>query len=183
MSKTRALRLLDHAMSGPAVDVCSHLVEAAGLKTVFGMFMKKQDNATTEHLLGVFSALLRLLPGESAARIRTLAKFVEKDYEKVSKLMKLRRDYASRRAEKSDEWFSRRLDAGLYCLQTLDVILAWLVAEDDGARKRVVQLLGERDETLAALRSSLEEQLDGVGDLNEDKDTAEMLNALLDFLK
>jgi beta-catenin-like protein 1 len=42
MSKPRALRLLDHAMGGPdAREVCEKLVDAAGLKTVFGMFMKK----------------------------------------------------------------------------------------------------------------------------------------------
>jgi len=42
MSKPRALRLLDHAMGGPdGREVCEKLVEAAGLKTVFGMFMKK----------------------------------------------------------------------------------------------------------------------------------------------
>ncbi|KAK8204389.1 hypothetical protein M8818_005118 [Zalaria obscura] len=203
MSKTRALRVLDHAMSGSGLEVCNQVVESAGLKTIFGMFMKKLDNESTEHLLGIFSALLRLLPGESAPRIRTLAKFVEKEYEKVDKLIKLRRDYAARiaavdeeiraeqkvlepaeREERSDEWFSRRLDAGLYCLQTLDVILAWLVAEDGGARKRVAQLLAERDEKLDVLKASLEELLDGVegSEEGQNQDTGEMLKALLECL-
>ena len=39
MSRPRALRLLDHALGG--VACCEKLVEAAGLKTLFGMFMKK----------------------------------------------------------------------------------------------------------------------------------------------
>lgn len=30
------------------------------------------------------------------------------------------------------EWLLRRLDAGLYSLQTIDLILAWLCAEDTG---------------------------------------------------
>jgi beta-catenin-like protein 1 len=87
-------------------------------------------------LLGIFAALLRTLPADSAGRIRTLAKFVEKDYEKLAKLIDLRRDSSSRvsaideeiKQEKagmgteeqeglSDAWFSRRLDAGLFCLQ------------------------------------------------------------------
>src|SRR6266536_149728 len=95
----------------------------------------QQDNQFVEHLLGIFSSLLRLLPAESAGRIRTLAKFVEKDYEKIEKLIKLRRDYASklssveRKIEEEqkkmdrdeqeamgDEWLSRRLDAGLFSL-------------------------------------------------------------------
>lgn len=89
-----------------------------------------------EHLLGIFASLLRLLPGGSAARIRTLAKFMEKDYEKIDKLVKLRRDYASRvspveaaieqerkSSSKEDqeimevEWLSRRFDAGLFSVQ------------------------------------------------------------------
>jgi beta-catenin-like protein 1 len=42
MSKPRALRLLDHAVGGPdGIEVCERLVEAAGLKTIFSMFMKK----------------------------------------------------------------------------------------------------------------------------------------------
>jgi beta-catenin-like protein 1 len=176
MSKSRALRLIDHALGGQTGgEVCEKLVEAAGLKVVFGMFMKKQDGQTTEHLLGIFSSLLRLLPANSAGRIRTLAKFVEKDYEKIGKLVKLRRDYAARvavvdqqirneqsklnveeREEMADEWDSRRLDAGLFCLQTIDVILAWLVAEDDGASKRIQTLLADRDESLAVLRATLQ---------------------------
>lgn len=89
-----------------------------------------------EHLLGIFASLLRLLPGGSAARIRTLAKFMEKDYEKIDKLVKLRWEYVSRvkpveeaieqereqlSKEEQDimavEWLGRRFDAGLFSLQ------------------------------------------------------------------
>jgi beta-catenin-like protein 1 len=131
------LRLLDHAVGGQnGVGVCEKFVEAAGLKTIFGMLMRKPDAQTTEHVLGIVAALLRSLPATSAARIRVLAKFVEKEYEKIEKLLKLRRDYAEKvrvvdediRREKrslqveeqedmAGEWLSRRLDAGLFCLQ------------------------------------------------------------------
>jgi beta-catenin-like protein 1 len=140
--------------------------------------MKKLDGQTTEHLLGIFASLLRLLPANESGRIRTLAKFVEKDYEKLAKLVKLRRDYAGRvavvdgeirneqaglgaeeREAMADEWDSRRLDAGLYCLQTIGVILAWLVAEDDGARKKIQSLLADRDETLAVIRDTIQGKL------------------------
>ena len=178
MSKSRALRLIDHALNGQnGSGVCERVVEAAGLKVVFGMFMKQQDGQTTEHLLGIFSSLLRSLPANSSERIRTLAKFVEKDYEKLGKLVKLRRDYAARvavvaneirneqtkmdaeeREEMADEWDSRRLDAGLFCLQTIDVILAWLVAEDDGACKRIQSLFADRDESLALVEATIQGQ-------------------------
>jgi hypothetical protein len=96
----------------------------------------QQESETIEHLLGIFASLLRLLPGDSAARIRTLAKFMEKDYEKIEKLVRLRREYAAKLApveqaiererqsldkegqqEMASEWLTRRLDAGLFSLQ------------------------------------------------------------------
>ncbi|KAG9229556.1 Catenin-beta-like protein [Amylocarpus encephaloides] len=204
MSKSRALRLVDHALGGPTgAEVCSRLVEAAGLKVIFSMFMKKSlDAQTTEHLLGIFSTLLRHLPANSAARIRTLAKFVEKDYEKIGKLIKLRREFRERvgrvedeirneqrglsvedREEMADEWLGRRLDAGLFCLQTVDVVSAWLVAEDDGAAKRIMRLLKERNEDLSVLKSTITEQLDTMqGDSEEQTLTRDMLSTLAQFL-
>ena len=80
--------------------------------------------------------MLRSLRADSAPRIRLLAKFVEKDYEKIERLIKIRREYAQRvstadqtirddrakypkkeQEEHEDEWLSRRLDAGFFTLQ------------------------------------------------------------------
>ena len=139
MGRPRALRILDHALGGPFGTMCAErLVEAAGLKQVFSLFMRKQDSSSREHVLGILASLLRLLPGDSSHRIRLLGKFVEKEYEKINRLMQLRRDYASSVAaveEEVDEerqqasvadrndleggWFSRKLDAGLYSLQVM----------------------------------------------------------------
>ncbi|RAH49449.1 DNA-directed RNA polymerase II core subunit RPB2 [Aspergillus brunneoviolaceus CBS 621.78] len=185
-SKQRALRVLDHALGGAAgASACERFIEAACLSTVFGMFKRKQENQTVEHLLGIFASLLRLLPGGSAPRIRTLAKFMEKDYEKIEKLVKLRRDYASRvspveqaveKERKSftpeeqevmaSEWLSRRFDAGLFSLQLIDVILAWLVAEDDGAKRKIVSLLADRDEDLSLVKATL--QVNSIQWINND---------------
>ena len=42
MSRPRALRLLDHALGGPSgAACCEKLVEAAGLKVIFTMYMKR----------------------------------------------------------------------------------------------------------------------------------------------
>lgn len=195
-SKLRALRLLDHAVGGTngVPEVCEKLVEAGGLKTIFSLFSKKPSQVVIEHLLGIFAALLRWLPGESAARIRTLNKFTEKDFEKVIKLVSLRKDYARRLAaaeeeiglerrmmdeedwpEREGEWFSRRLEGGLFGLQTIDVILAWLVAEDAGAKAKIQSQL----ETLTAIKASLSEQLEGT----EDEDAREMFGTLIGFLQ
>lgn len=201
MSKARALRVLDHALGGPTgTSACERLVETAGLKTVFGMFMKKQERESIEHLLGIFSSLLRHLPGQSACRIRTLAKFVEKDYEKIGRLVQLRREHADRvsrvereieaeekemsgeeREDRAAESLSRRFDAGLFSLQTLDVILAWLVAEDDGARSRVRELMGKDRKSLEDLKKTLQEQLEGMeaDEANSESGAREMLQALI----
>ncbi|EGS20054.1 uncharacterized protein CTHT_0045540 [Thermochaetoides thermophila DSM 1495] len=204
--KPAALRLLDHATIGggaATLGVCQRLVEAGGLKTIFTMFMKKDDARIIEHLVGIFSQMLRLLPGDSPERIRTLAKFVEKDYEKIERLMKIRRDVAAKmarvdakideekagmneeeREEMEDEWFSRRLDAGLFTLQTIDVILAWLVAEDDGARRKIKELLADRDETFDVIKATIQEQIDGIDiDTEEGKEMKEMLKTLVEFLQ
>lgn len=80
--------------------------------------------------------MLRSLPADSAPRIRLLAKFVEKDYEKIERLIRIRREYTSKvsladqsikddraklsateQEEQEGEWLSRRLDAGLFTLQ------------------------------------------------------------------
>jgi beta-catenin-like protein 1 len=46
-SKSRSLRVLDHALGGVGgAPACERLVEAAGLKTIFGMFMKKVSICT-----------------------------------------------------------------------------------------------------------------------------------------
>ncbi|KAI1000110.1 Beta-catenin-like protein 1 [Podosphaera aphanis] len=200
ISKSRALRLLDHALGN--IEICERLVEAAGLKVIFSMFMKKQDGATTEHLIGIFASLLRFLPATSACRIRTLAKFVEKDYEKIVRLFKFRNDYTTRIAlvdqdirneqtrltatekeEMADEWLSRRLDAGLFCLQIIDVTLAWLVAEDDGARQKIIALLAERNTTLELIAATINEQVETlVGDTDEERNMKDMLLTLSKFL-
>ncbi|EXJ61578.1 hypothetical protein A1O7_02006 [Cladophialophora yegresii CBS 114405] len=201
LAKARALRVLDHALSGGnATTVSIRLVDAAGLKTIFGMLMKghKMERSLVEHIIGILASLLRYLPGGSAQRIRTLAKFVENDYEKITKLVELRREYKARLSkadadirrereglskaqaeERADEWLSRRLDAGLFTLQAIELILSWMVAEDNGARQTITILLGE--DGLKVLERSLKDQLEGMdpGGGDEAKATEEMLEALI----
>ncbi|KAG6001696.1 hypothetical protein E4U21_003898 [Claviceps maximensis] len=211
MSKAPALRLLDHAAAAAAAssassDVCLKIVQAGGLKGVFTLFIRTHDHRFLAHLLALFASMLRLLPGSSAERIRTLAKFVERDYEKTIKLISLHREYAARvrRAEqdfasaappdKADArqddddseitLLSQRLDAGLFTLQQIDVTLAWLVAEDAGASRKIKQLLAERDEDLTVLAGTLAEQRRGL-DISEDdsRDLSDMLGTLIQFLQ
>ncbi|KAL1612890.1 hypothetical protein SLS60_001120 [Paraconiothyrium brasiliense] len=190
------------SISNTAAPVCEKIVEARGLKPIFSTFMKtkRHDPETTEHILGIFASLLRSLPGNTDARFRVLAKFLEKDYEKVNKLVALRRDYTARVAafdarlkdrkrglskEEQDEIdvenIPSRLDEGLYCLERVDAILAWLVAEDDGAKKAIAKALSERDESLRDVKRTLQAQLDGV--LEVEPAEREMLETLVAFLQ
>ncbi|KAF2177710.1 DUF1716-domain-containing protein [Zopfia rhizophila CBS 207.26] len=184
-----------------AASVCEKLIEAAGLKPLFSTFTKTKSHSpeTTEHILGILASLLRSLPGNSAPRFRLLAKFVEKDFEKIKNLVSLRRDYAARVAafdKRLKDWkrglskqeqeelelenIATRLDEGLYCLEKVDVVLAWLVAEDDGAKRAIVKGLAERDEGLKDVRRTLQAQLDGV--LKVEESERDMLDALVGFL-
>jgi beta-catenin-like protein 1 len=226
-SKSRSLKVLDHACGyaedapakpqtngssskaevsddpspNSAMTVCEKLVESRGLKPLFSTFMKtrKHDPEQTEHILGIFASLLRSLPGNSDTRFRLLAKFLEKDYEKVNKLITLRRDYATRVStfdakladrkrglskEEQDELelenIPTRLSEGLYCLERIDAILAWLVAEDDGAKTAIIKALGERDEGLVDVRKTLQAQLNG--NMEVERAEREMLETLVGFL-
>ncbi|KAF2155434.1 DUF1716-domain-containing protein [Myriangium duriaei CBS 260.36] len=200
MSKSEALKVLDHATVGSGQAVCEKIVESAGLKTIFGLFKKKPDRQGTENLLDILSAMLRLLPGESPERIRVLAKFAEKDYDKVSKLLDWRSKFASDVAkvdadiskerstisvedqdDRADEWDLRRMDAGLFGLQTVNIILAWLAAEDHDARNKVSSGLEKGAQSIADLTQGLRAQLAEV-DQQADEDLAEMLQALIDAL-
>ena len=192
-----------------ATAVCTKLIDSRGLKPLFSTFSKTNntkkshnDPQQTEHILGIFASLLRSLPGNSDTRFRLLAKFLEKDYEKITKLVSLRRDYVTRlsafdqrlaekrkalrlRSKEDLESFElenipERLSEGLYCLERIDAVLAWLVAEDGGAKVAIEKALGERDEGLGDVKRTLQAQLDGV--LAVEPAERDMLETLVGFL-
>ncbi|EQB51763.1 hypothetical protein CGLO_08666 [Colletotrichum gloeosporioides Cg-14] len=205
MSKQPSMRLLVHSVSGDVSgEVCQKVVEAGGLKILFTLFKKTtQQRMVMESLFDIFRSLLRFLPADSAERIRTLAKFVERDYEKLDRLYDCRRTYKSMLdvadqeiqkersrmiaddAELSEgRWFLKRIDEGLYSVWAIDVILAWLAAEDAGAKRRIRKLLAKDGQDLAAVRATLQEYREDL-DLEkpQHKDLAEMLTTLMDFLQ
>lgn len=207
-AKTAALRLLDHAsdssasegsgVAAAAAEVCIRVVDAAGLKPLFAVFFKTKDRDVMDHLLGLFASMMQLLPLEEAPRIRLLAKWVEKDYQKLGKLVDLRgrfaRDLAAvdkkygatdgklpADADEDDEdaFLSGQLSAGLFSVRNIDLILAWLAVEDSGVRKRVQDQVG-----LSKIVATLKDLLDGVdGSKEGDEDTKGMLTTLIGFLE
>ncbi|KAK2034052.1 DUF1716-domain-containing protein [Colletotrichum zoysiae] len=205
MSKQPAMRLLVHSVNDDMNgDLCRKVVDAGGLKVLFSTFKKttQQQRVMMESLFDIFRSLLRFLPADSAERIRTLAKFVEKNYEKLDRLYECRTRYASKldaqdrkiqlerdhlSAEEAEilegEWFLRRIDEGLYSVWNIDVVLAWLIAEDAGAKKKVQRLLAADGKGLAAIKTTLEEYRRDLDlDRPEHQDLADMLTTLMDFL-
>ncbi|KIY49252.1 DUF1716-domain-containing protein [Fistulina hepatica ATCC 64428] len=196
--RSRAIKVLNYAMSGSTgTKVCETFVEAGGLKTLFAVFMGKFSkkhkgdaapplSEDTAHILGVISSLFSNLESDSAPRIRVLTKFVEKDFEKVDRLLDVRESAGSRLEvtvkeiakekaellsegeevgeEEEDTWYLRRLDGGLFTLQTVDYILAWIVMEDDGIREHTVQMLRRRDLSLKNIVDTLRIYHDNVDD-------------------
>jgi len=105
---------------------------------------------------------------------------VEEDYEKVDKLIELR-DNARKRlnlteaeveadrqailasegdeglaSDAEDAFYIRRLDGGLFTLQTVDYILGWLIMEDDGIRTHALRMLDRRNQSLQDILRTLQ---------------------------
>lgn len=137
LARTRSIKVLDHACAGEeGSPCCEKLVEAAGLKTLFSVFMGKvrfpalpnlhgteatsaqgqkagKNAATTaedtEHVLGIINSLMFNLESDSHPRVRLLAKFVEEDYEKVDRLVELREQIEGRVRAREGELDRERL--------------------------------------------------------------------------
>ncbi|PPQ98535.1 hypothetical protein CVT24_004026 [Panaeolus cyanescens] len=218
MAQTRAIKVLDHALSGPAGESLSTaFVDALGLKTLFSLFLGKTTKKIkagseaitpqdTSHILSIISSLFRHLPSDSSSRIRLLAKFVENDYEKVDKVLDIRESALKRlattdaeiAAEKQDlldsegedaideleeMMYLRRLDGGLFTLQTVDYILAWLMVEDDGVQGHITRMLARKDKGLTDIRRTLEYYRDHIDDDESEQESAisqrEILGSLI----
>ncbi|KAF8607556.1 DUF1716-domain-containing protein [Ceratobasidium sp. AG-I] len=206
-AKSRAIKVLDYAMSGPTgADNCVTFIEALGLKPLFSSFMgkttkksKSSSTATpasedTAHILGAISSLFANLESDSAPRLRVLAKFVEAEYEKVDRLIELREGAETRlkgtdreieREKKDllaqgedlegtdDLFLLRRMDGGLFTLQTIDVILAWVIMEDDGARQHAEMLFKRKGKSLKDIEGVLRGYLDNIGEAEPGEESVE----------
>ncbi|CAN4083705.1 unnamed protein product [Withania somnifera] len=165
-----AIRALDFAMTNypPA---CERFVDVMGLKTAFPAFM---------------GGILR-----GSRRDRLLSKFVENEYEKIDRLMELYMRYSNRvklEADRfdqlelddlemdEDEKYNRKLEAGLYTLQLIAVILGHLwTSEHPRVRARIDLLLKQQKLTKQDVKDILQEYHDNIGDLEgpEEKERAQ----------
>ncbi|XP_067324398.1 beta-catenin-like protein 1 [Anolis sagrei] len=195
ISRSSALKVLDHAMIGPeGADNCHKFVDILGLRTIFPLFMKSpkkikkvgtSEKEHEEHVCSILASLLRNLRGQQ--RTRLLNKFTENDSEKVDRLMELYFKYldAMQAADKKiegekhdmvrrgeiidddmeDEFYLRRLDAGLFILQLICYIMAEICnASIPQIRQRVHQILNMRGSSIKIVRHIIKEYAENIGD-------------------
>ncbi|XP_061591064.1 beta-catenin-like protein 1 [Cololabis saira] len=195
MSRTSALKVLDHGMIGPeGADNCHKFVDILGLRTIFPLFMKtpkkmKKTGASEreheEHVCSIIASMLRNL--KSQQRTRLLNKFTENDCEKVDRLMELHFKYleAVQQADKriegekhemvrrgeilddtmEDEFYLRRLDAGLFVLQLICYIMVEISNSGiSQLQQRVHQILNLRGGSVKVVRHIMREYAESIGD-------------------
>uniref|UniRef100_A0A0R3RZL6 Beta-catenin-like protein 1 n=1 Tax=Elaeophora elaphi TaxID=1147741 RepID=A0A0R3RZL6_9BILA len=169
-SRESALKVLDYATNGAeGKSNCSKFIDILGLRTIFPLFMrtpskqKRKDSTPDEHEEHVCSVLASLLRscGEEG-RNRIFSKFSEHEYEKVDRAVELVLKYQERvdrfdarqanlaqNSKLSDDEIEQlyldKLDAGLYTLQRIILILADICSNAmPGCRNRAVKLFQMR---------------------------------------
>ncbi|XP_017266656.1 beta-catenin-like protein 1 [Kryptolebias marmoratus] len=195
MSRTSALKVLDHAMIGPeGADNCHKFVDILGLRTIFPLFMKtpkkmKKTGASEkeheEHVCSIIASMLRNLKSQQRTRLQN--KFMENDCEKVDRLMEMYFKYleAVQQADKriegekhemvrrgeilddsmEDEFYLRRLDAGLFVLQLLCYIMVEISNSGiSQLHQRVHQILNVRGGSVKIVRHIMREYVESIGD-------------------
>ncbi|KAK9384547.1 Catenin-beta-like protein [Lipomyces mesembrius] len=254
--KARAVKVLDYALSsGSSSQLATDFVNNDGLRVIFKLFMSSRfadaknhrsaarEKNSTSHIsldavLGIIASLFRTLPDSSPQKVKLLVRFVEKNFEKLERLLLFRdftteqidrvniiidgeratfmkarpnqkeevEDWEAELGAREAEWYIQRLEDGLFRLQLIDTIIAWLVAEDDegdlGIKDNVVKKLAETKATLEDVKNTLEGyrqdilpktpttekgNVDGATEeeleqRQEATDLAEMLAVLIEFL-
>ncbi|PKA48457.1 hypothetical protein AXF42_Ash019913 [Apostasia shenzhenica] len=195
-----AIRALDFAMT-KYPPACERFVDVLGLKTAFAAFMgkipvskkNKRESYQEELEERIISLISSLFAGitRGSRRERLLSKFVENECEKIDRLMELYMRYSNRvkaeteRLNKLDiddleideeERYNRKLEAGLYTLQLIAVILGHLwSSEHQRMRARIELLLRQQKLAKEDVKDVLQEYNDNIGDLDgpEEKDRAQ----------
>ncbi|WVZ73006.1 hypothetical protein U9M48_021377 [Paspalum notatum var. saurae] len=141
----------------------------------------------------IISLIASLFGGitKGSRRMRLLAKFIENECEKIDRLMEFYTRYSERVREEierldsldledlemdDDERYNRKLEAGLYTLQLIALILGHIWHSGNSQmRARVELLLRQNKLTKKDVKDILEEYHDNIGDLDgpEEKERAQ----------
>ncbi|CAN6245494.1 unnamed protein product [Urochloa humidicola] len=200
LAYSSAIRTLDFAMTRfpPA---CERFVDVLGLKTAFAAFMGKipvnkknkkerYQEELEERIIPIIASLFGGIT-KGSRRMRLLGKFVENECEKIDRLMEFYTRYSDRVKEETerldsldledlemddDERYNRKLEAGLYTLQLIALILGHIWHSGNSQMKARVELLLRQNKlTKQDVKDILEEYHDNIGDLDgpEEKERAQ----------
>ncbi|EGC33961.1 hypothetical protein DICPUDRAFT_88535 [Dictyostelium purpureum] len=183
-----ALKILDYSLT-ESKKSNEIFVKELGLKTLFSSFMKKvkskhnkkvyNEKEDEEHIVTMLYSLLRNLEKTSEYYERLLIKFTENNLEKVDRLLELHDKYY-RRVELSDkqlkqeengeddeddddEILLKRLDAGLFTLQYVDLILLFLSSEDKNIKLKI------QEPQIKEIKSIIKEYIETINKESETK--------------
>ncbi|KAL3596716.1 hypothetical protein D5086_008353 [Populus alba] len=194
-----AIRALDFAMTNypPA---CERFVDVLGLKTAFAAFMGKASYFLLFPDLVFPAGLVTFIGGilRGSRRERLLSKFVENECEKIDRLMELYIRYSDRVKEETkrmdelelddlemdgDERYNRKLESGLYTLQSIAIILGHLwCSEHPRMRARIELLLKQQKLTKSDVKDILLEYHDNIGDLDGPEEKERVQARVLKFI-
>uniref|UniRef100_A0A4X1TI62 Beta-catenin-like protein 1 n=1 Tax=Sus scrofa TaxID=9823 RepID=A0A4X1TI62_PIG len=177
ISRSSALKVLDHAMIGPeGTDNCHKFVDILGLRTIFPLFMKSPrkikkvgttEKEHEEHVCSILASLLRNLRGQQ--RTRLLNKFTENDSEKVDRLMELHFKYldamqvADKKIEGEKHDMVRRGEIIDNDIED-EFYLRICNANVPQIRQRVHQILNMRGSSIKIVRHIIKEYAENIGD-------------------
>ncbi|CAG0895016.1 unnamed protein product [Cyprideis torosa] len=188
MSRIGAIRVLNFALQKKeGVDNCNKFVEVLGLRTLFPLFMKTPAGGNSgakkvgvsgdqieEHIVSIVVSLLRNCG--DAQRERVLNKFMERDLEKVDRLVELHFKYQEKVSrveanldddeseEAADEAYLKRLEGGLFTLQYIDLLILEVSSLGPSSMKeRVLKLLSLRGGSAKDIRSVIREYVGNLG--------------------
>uniref|UniRef100_A0A8D0U502 Beta-catenin-like protein 1 n=1 Tax=Sus scrofa TaxID=9823 RepID=A0A8D0U502_PIG len=170
ISRSSALKVLDHAMIGPeGTDNCHKFVDILGLRTIFPLFMKsprkikKVGTTEKEHEGKLMELHFKYLDAMQVADKKI-------EGEKHVRILACLLPDMVRRGEIidndiEDEFYLRRLDAGLFVLQHICYIMAEICnANVPQIRQRVHQILNMRGSSIKIVRHIIKEYAENIGD-------------------
>jgi len=200
-----ALKVLSFALTRNAPN-CKRFVNVLGLKTLFAAFMKKQkykgktsvEHGEDEHIISTIASLLVNLDLDSDEGKRVSAKFHENDHEKAERLVEMHERYSKKvgvidnaikqrreagvDAENEEMFYLERLEAGLFTLQLVDLVIA-IIASDPIIKKRLLRLFDMRNIDLHQICTTVREYVNSVGDSVEPEEREKERNHILQRIK
>ncbi|KAL0097372.1 Catenin-beta-like protein [Phycomyces blakesleeanus] len=174
LARIRAVKVLNYALTGEEGRPNCIRFGLKKLKKSHKVFVESEDE---EHIMCIILSLLRNLSPDELQRARVIRKFIEDEYEKVDRLLEMKEYYEARDQrvlaeieedkkgldedeleELKEDFYLRRLEAGLFTLQRVCLLLAVLTAEDNGIKEQVLMLMKRKDEDMSSVFKILEEE-------------------------